>query len=218
MRPPIVMVAAVAAMLIACGDRDAAPFPDQTARGSSTEGSPSSLGSFTDACGVWSYMDPRCPEVNREYDPMVQLALRIPGFGGFFLNGSRELAGLRYAPPPSKYTVILKDLSVSQHAANVVVASYPSLGIDPQEIGFVQGEYDMLDLARWECQTFPLLSGLAWTSTDLDEGINRVVIGLATEQARACAQGRLESLRPSGVPIDAIVFEVRPYLRLLSGP
>jgi hypothetical protein len=206
---------AIAAMVLlgACGPvEEGAESPrgtSQMARPVDAVSAAEPTGRGSLGCRPQRYVPPThcASEVDRDLDPMVQLALLVPGFGGFFRNGEpRE--GVTQAPAPFQYTAYLKDLSVAPLAAKRLSAMFD---VPAEQIGFVQGTFDMLDLARWRCEALAGV-GVAWTASGLNEARNRAFIAFETEAGRMCAAERLQALQQDGelqgVPLDSILLEV----------
>jgi hypothetical protein len=73
------------------------------------------------------------------------------------------------------------------------------------EIRIVKGNYTFLQLADWRDRMNDAVldvQGTAWT--DLDQGANRLAIGVATDSARSAVEGKLREL---GIPLAAVTFE-----------
>lgn len=162
-------------------------------------------GTGVSACGTAPLERRDCsrPQVVRPNDPMVQIALDVPGFGGFFSHALAPEPGEQRAPAPYEYTAYLTDLAQEAHAREYLASWF---AVDPALIGVVQGRYDMLDLARWQCIALDVTAGLPVVASDLSAQRNRITFALSSGAALSCA---VERLRAAELPTEAFVLEAQ---------
>ncbi len=132
----------------------------------------------------------------------LQIARDIPGFGGFFFDQAGNLVAY------------LKDRNQRDAAVRALEpllrtrprgAARETFGTQP-EVVIRDGQYDFLELAAWRDEAvLPVLEipGANWM--DLDEGRNRVAIGIESASVRERVEARLAQL---GVPREAVIIEV----------
>lgn len=127
----------------------------------------------------------------------LDLAARIPGgFGGLFLRDG-------------EYVLWLKDLDESGAAVQALarLTSGSRREIRPDRVRMLEADFDWIELYGW----YSGMRDVVWrhdgvVTTDIDEGRNRIVIGLEDPSARA---GVERLLRDHGAPLRAVVFEQR---------
>jgi hypothetical protein len=133
-------------------------------------------------------------------DPNV-LGRKIPGFGGFYLDAS----GLP--------TVYLKDAA---RRAQVETALAPFLRREvlPLSVQVRQGNFDFAQLEQWFNRASPAVLDLAGVVfTDLDEGSNRLTVGVEHLAAEAGVRRKLAAL---DVPDDAVLVQQVPPIRRVA--
>jgi hypothetical protein len=133
----------------------------------------------------------------------VGIAQQLPGFGGYYLDGLGDL------------NVYLTDLSREPDARALladVARNRPTRWQQPwaltAEIIVHAGDFDFLQLDDFRTRLgrdIATIPGIQFD--DSDESINRVVIGVTSEEAR---QRVLARLSPLGVPENAVVVKVVP--------
>ena len=126
-------------------------------------------------------------------DPQVAYARAIPGFGGLFLD--------RDGVP----TVYLTDARERGRAEQVLDGALRELGATGSQLRVVRGDYDYLQLDGWLNRLAPealVVPGAVYV--DVDEGSNRLRIGVSTRAADAAVRGVAARL---DVPGAAVVVE-----------
>ncbi|HET7322132.1 MAG TPA: hypothetical protein VFI96_06530, partial [Longimicrobiaceae bacterium] len=142
---------------------------------------------------------------------LAHFAALIPGFGG-----------LSYGPD-GELLVYLTDLAQSKAAEAALAQLADNSHAGGPKSGTItirQGRYDFFQLQGWRDHlTDPLLNIPGVASLDLDEGENRLTVGLADPSAQALAQ---EKLREFGIPLEAVAFVPMGYpdasAPVVSGP
>jgi hypothetical protein len=131
-------------------------------------------------------------------DLLLRVDERVPGFGGMFIDSDGRLA---------VYLLDVSQLAVTRAAIESVFGSnrVPAAGVRA-----VQGQYSVSQLKTWTERASGLLTTPGVTVVDLDEGKNRVMVGIeAADKMRVVSQA-LSSLR---VPRDAVVIQVTGPIR-----
>jgi hypothetical protein len=137
-------------------------------------------------------------------DPQLVYARAIPGFGGFFIDDQG-------AP-----TVYLRDARDRGVAANALGETLRSLGVAQANLRVRVAQYEFRQLQGW----LDALSGRVFRDSgvvfvDVDEGANRLRIGIERAETRSAIVGALSSLN---IPSDAVIVDIRrsfiPYIRL----
>jgi hypothetical protein len=142
------------------------------------------------------------PAVQDQAPSLEALAARIPGFGGFYLDGGRP-------------TVWLTDIAGRGAAVQALTPFMRGLGRDPAELQVRRGDYDYRQLTLWFNAASPLALDLDGTvMVDLDEARNRVLVGV--ENAASIGVVRA-ALARAGLPERSLLVEVmRPVVPVVS--
>jgi hypothetical protein len=144
-----------------------------------------------------------------EEHPLRDLALRIPGHGGFFFDTAS-----------GNLVVYLKNLGDADAAKSLLrsmlARELSDVRVRHSQADVVarQGTYTFLQLREWRDRlTLPILEtrGVAWL--DLDEVRNRVVVGLDAGADPVAAREVVSSLR---IPNEAVEFESSPPFVLFT--
>ena len=130
----------------------------------------------------------------------LRLAVDVPVFGGLYLDQG--------AP-----AVWLTDLSAAVSAQPFVEKLLAELQLPIGPIQFKQGQYTWPALAGYR-NVMSGASGLRVTSVDTNEGLNRVLLGVANLSVEPQL---LDYARTHGVPEGAVVVEVMPVAELRDG-
>ncbi len=133
-------------------------------------------------------------------DLLLEINERVPEFGGMFLSEDNEILHV-YVTEDSEYT--LNTEAVKQAIEDVLKA-------DPtqrRELRLIPAKHSMLQLYKWYSE----IQDMVWsnpnvTLTDLQEGENRIEVGVDSSDAVVTLETSLISL---GIPRDAIVVQVR---------
>ena len=133
-------------------------------------------------------------------DLLLAINERVPEFGGMFLSEDNEIL-YTYVTGDSEYT--LNTETVKQTIVDVL-KSDPTQG---RELRLIPARYSMLQLYGWYSQ----VQGVVWsnpnvTLTDLQEGENRIEVGVDSSDAVVEVETSLLSL---GIPSDAFVVQIR---------
>jgi len=131
------------------------------------------------------------------------MARTVPGgFGGYFLRTSDGRETIYLKQPGMKTDALA--------ALNARPVTGTTLGPD---VVVVRGRWDYVQLHEWYRYLVPRLWGTGLVSTDLDEGANRILIGVADEPSRRRLEARLAAL---DVPCFLVAIEVGPPPRTVD--
>jgi hypothetical protein len=131
-------------------------------------------------------------------DLLVRVEERAPGFGGMFLDSDGRLA------------VYLLDTSQLRTARLAIESVFGSNRIPAAGIKALQGQYGVSQLKAWTSRAGRVLGMPGVTIVDLDEGKNRVTIGI---DDRARTRAVEEALSSLGIPRKAVLIEVTSPIR-----
>ena len=125
------------------------------------------------------------------------------GFGGLFVD------------PDDKSILYIYLVNPSQAAAEEAARRYVSRDRMKKirEVRPLQAQYTLKQLSEWYNKELREARPLSpeVTLTDLDEGKNRIEVGVACERDRDRVREELQkSLTLLGVPLEAVIFTVRP--------
>lgn len=128
------------------------------------------------------------------------------GFGGLFLD----------ADDNSIIYVYMMDPAQKQEAERLV-ATWASHGAFPaavREVRVLKADYPITRLKAWYDElSYPIGSVPSLASTDLNEGINRIHVGVSEAEDIATVEALLSLL---GIPKDAVLVEVvEPFRHLI---
>lgn len=160
---------------------------------------------FTNAQNVGEFQD----EFVTSDDLFAEVARRVPGFGGFFLDQEGTRFNIYLLEPRTEDAAI-------EAIGEVYGANYfqdNGLKYPPDDIRVLIGQYDYQELLEWNIRTRDLLSLPGISLKGIDEGRNRLLIGLEREGARQRIQDALKQL---GVPDEAVIIEVTDPVRQLN--
>lgn len=127
------------------------------------------------------------------------IAAAIPEFGGYFWEGTDLVA---YVTDATTSTVVENTLKPVLDGARL---SGHLTATASRRIVIRQGEYTFAQLRAWRDLVSDYLLGSPAIWIDLDEGQNRVVLGLEKKDDQATAERALQDLP---VPAAAVLFEV----------
>jgi hypothetical protein len=174
------------------------------------EAAPAGAGVFMLVVGVAVYVLPTATAAALEaevqdpsrmptYDDLLlRVDEQVPGFGGMFIDSDGRLA---------VYLLDVSQLAVTSAAIKSVFGSnrVPAAGVRA-----VQGQYSVSRLKGWSERAVGLLTTPGVTAVDLDEGKNRVMVGIEAADRMGVVSRVLSSLR---VPRDAVVIQVTGPIR-----
>lgn len=127
-----------------------------------------------------------------------QLAGRIPGFGGFFFDGSGRLTV--FLTDPARRVLAVQVLT--EHLAGRSVFLPGNAGLDVANLAVLRGNYDFAQLLAWRRQLERARAStpdvVYW---DVDETINKVVVVVMNENS---GQRVLDVAARLAIPSDAV--------------
>lgn len=143
--------------------------------------------------------------MQKSYDDLLaEVARRHPGFGGMFIN---EAGGL---------SVYLLDPAQGAAAETAIAAVFGPERVPQGGIRVLNAQYGFLQLKEWYDRLGAVweIPGVAFT--DIDEGRNRLAVGLERIAQRGLVEEKLRSL---GIPLEAVAIEeTGPIIPLGPGP
>jgi hypothetical protein len=145
---------------------------------------------------------PADPGLQGQAPSLDELAARIPGFGGFYIDGGRP-------------TVWLTDVAGRGAAVQALTPFMRAMGRDPADLQVRRGDFDYRQLTLWFNAASPVALDMDGTvMVDLDEAHNRVLVGV--ENAASIGAVRA-ALGRAGLPDRSLVVEVmRPIVPVVS--
>lgn len=146
--------------------------------------------------------EPADPGIQLQAPSLEDLAARVPGFGGFYIDAGRP-------------TVWLTDMAARGAAAQALTPFMRGMGQDPAALQVRRGDYDYRQLTLWFNAASPVALDMDGTvMVDLDEARNRVLVGV--ENAATIGTVRAALVR-AGLPERSILVEVmRPIVPVVS--
>jgi hypothetical protein len=136
-------------------------------------------------------------------DLLVEIGKRVPAFGGMFVDTDGKLA------------IYLLDTTQGAAAEVAIAAVFGRERIPPGGIRVLQGQYSFLQLRDWYDGMGAVLGVSGVTVTDIDEGRNRLLVGLVHMDKRGLVEQELGKL---GIPLEAVVIEeTGPIIPLKGG-
>lgn len=141
-------------------------------------------------------------------DPQLQLAQRVPAYGGMFFDEQDNSILYVYL------TDLAQEEAVKQAIREMFGPRWLELHTYPEEIRVLQGQYSYLQLKTWyDCvNSWLVIPGI--TMTDLDERKNRITIGidssLKTERKRQVIEAVEIILERLSIPQEAVILEEMP--------
>jgi hypothetical protein len=125
-------------------------------------------------------------------DDYVEIARRVPGFAGWWLDGT---------------TAVVMLVDTTQHPAAVRALEAAMRAAPVRSIRVQQAAFDFIQLRDWK-RRVPIDTVIHVTMVDANERQNRVVVGVADSIYLDPARRRLLAL---GIPAEALILEVIPY-------
>lgn len=136
---------------------------------------------------------PRKAEMPKTYDDLLaDVAERAPGFGGMFINEEGSLSAY------------LLDTSQRAAAETAIAAVFGPERVPPGGIRVLQGKYGFQQLKAWSDRMGVVSEIPGVILTDIDEGRNRLVVGVEKIALRRLVE---EKLRELGIPPEAVLVE-----------
>jgi hypothetical protein len=140
-------------------------------------------------------------------DRFAAVARQVPGFGGMFFDqdGTLQVYMLGQKGPADAALMAFLDDVIAREVGKGERLSGAGVEI-------LEGQYDFLDLHRWQQQTSPAMLALPEVVfTDIDETTNRLRIGITDSPGMTEAVEK--SLSELGVPREAVLIsETKPVL------
>jgi hypothetical protein len=152
-------------------------------------------------------------------DPLVEVAKRIPEFGGMFFDDNGDLnvymvEAERALSPQAReaqkvhlkeaLTAVLGPEFLTQDREQRATLRGQAAPQSSPEIKVIQGEYTVMQLAKWLPGVAQALNVPGVVLVDLDEGQNRLRIGIESSAARAPVEAMLVQ---QGIPLAAVIIE-----------
>jgi len=138
-------------------------------------------------------------------DSLAAVARQIPGFGGMFFDqdGTLQVYMLGQKGPADAGLMTLLDNVITREVGR-------GERLSGKGIEILEGQYDFLDLHRWQQQMSPVVLALPEVVfTDINEKTNRLEIGITNSPGMAEAVEK--SLSELGVPREAaLITEAKP--------
>lgn len=126
-------------------------------------------------------------------DLLVRVNERVPGFGGMFIDSNGRLA------------VYLLDPAQLPAARSAIEAVFGPSSVPPAGVRALRGQYSISQLKQWFDHANTLLEMPGVAMVDLDEGKNRLTVGM--EDASKVRQVE-QALGRLGVPRECVNIEV----------
>jgi hypothetical protein len=149
-----------------------------------------------------------CEEAPETFAPYMDLAQRVPAFGGMFFEHDNNIL-----------YVYLTDLSQEEALKQAIKELYGPRWLEllmyPQEIRVLQGQYSYLQLKAWhDCLSWWVLPIPGVTMTDIDDKQNRITIGIDMSLKAAKKRRVIEVLETAierlSIPREAVILEEIP--------
>jgi hypothetical protein len=123
----------------------------------------------------------------------LAVARVVQGFGGFFLDKDGV---------PTVYMTDPRQRAVAERA---LAGTMRDLGFAPAQLRVLKGDFEYAQLDSWFTRALPaLMAHPGAVFADLDEGSNRLRIGVATAAAEASASAELARL---SIPSSAVIVQ-----------
>ena len=131
-------------------------------------------------------------------DLLVRVEQKVPGFGGMFID------------PDGRMAVYLLDTTKLDAARAAIEAVFGASTVPAAGVRALQGQYAVSQLKVWTERAGALLNSQGVTMVDLDEGTNRVKIGVENSSRTQAVEKTLPSLK---IPRKAVSIEVTGQIR-----
>lgn len=140
---------------------------------------------------------------------MAEVAKMAPGFGGLFLDQNASRFNIYLLEPRTK------------DAAIAAIADVFGAKRFPKEVRVLVGQYDYEELLAWDERMTPVFAVPGVSTLGIDEGRNRLLIGLKREIARSEVEVALNLVDVSRAaviievtgpitPLDRLTDRIRP--------
>jgi hypothetical protein len=135
-------------------------------------------------------------------DLLAEVAARVPGFGGLFLG------------PTGTLHIYLVDERLARAAQGAIAAVFGPARMPLGNVQILPGQYSFLQLKAWHGRIIPEVLGLPGVIlTDIDEGENRLRIGVEVHALQGGVEAQLVSL---GIPREAVIIEETEPIEFVS--
>jgi hypothetical protein len=134
-------------------------------------------------------------------DLLIRVEQKVPGFGGMFID------------PDGRLAVYLLDVTKLAAARSAIESVFGSSGVPAAGIRALQGQYAVSQLKAWTDRAGVLFKIPGVTMVDLDEGTNRVKIGIEDSSRTQAVEKALPSLK---IPRKAVSIDVTGQIRPLA--
>lgn len=135
-------------------------------------------------------------------EQLGEVAGRVPGFGGLFLDEANNLC------------VYLLDVSQKKAVEEAIIAVFGADFIPPSGVRPLKAQYSFSQLKTWHDRlTGPVLTIRGVVLTDLDEAKNRLRIGVEKREVIRRVEQKLVQLK---VPRKAVIIEQTQPIKTLK--
>lgn len=135
------------------------------------------------------------------HEAMADMARRVSGFGGLYLDSNGSRLNVHLLEPRAKGAVI------------AAIAAVFGPGRFPKDVRVLQGQYDYRELIEWNDHILNVLTLPGVSYKGIDDAQNRLLIGLENEEARGRVEKALDAV---GIPRDAVIIKVTGPVEFLS--
>jgi hypothetical protein len=135
------------------------------------------------------------------HDRLIRVEGRLPGFGGMFIDSDGLLA------------VYLLDPAKIAEARPAIESVFGASYVPAKGLRALRGRYTVSRLKGWFERATGLLELAGVTAVSLDESRNRVSIAL---DGAGRKEAVVRALQSRGIPLDAVIVEVKGPIRQLD--
>lgn len=135
-------------------------------------------------------------------DQLAEVGRRVPGFGGFYLEQHSQ-----------SLVIYLTDPTRRDAALQALEAVFGKALTQGRTVVVKTGDYSIEHLSGWYASLQATTLGAIWT--DMDEGRNRIVLGVTTREAKARLEAEMARL---SIPPQAVIFETPGRLMSEANP
>ncbi|MEM0208290.1 MAG: hypothetical protein QW360_01735, partial [Thermofilum sp.] len=130
-------------------------------------------------------------------DLFAEVARRVPAFGGMFFDRDDNSVLYVYLLNPAQKAAVEAAITA------VLGPSLPDL-LPPREVRVLQGQYSFRQLKQWHDRMMALFALSGVLMTDIDDGNNRLVVGVESLEIRDTVEQELDKL---GIPREAVLIK-----------
>jgi hypothetical protein len=140
-------------------------------------------------------------------DLFAEVAQKVPAFGGMFFDEEDNSILYLYLLNPTQKAIAERAI------AAVFGPRLPGL-IPPREVRVLQGQYSFLQLKQWHDRIMTLFILPGVLMTDIDDGNNRLVVGVESIEMRSLVEQELDKL---SIPREAVLIkEISPVVPTIT--